>query len=244
MLDVSTFIFLSVILIGFGYAAGNAKSFNVWKLVLLAAFLLAFISAANLSKAHLFTMLGAFLLGYFLPYVHLLQFIGDGLSNLINAIRYRDAYEDIRRKEEEVEELRRQYEQARQEANQEKQEQARQKRQQESKNYRQSQKKKSGGQSKQKRQNQSDQHSSGSSSYSGYSSSSGSESSKSRYLRILDLDPSGSYSYADIKKAYRRQAAKYHPDKHHSKGADAVREMNEKFKEIKEAYEWLGLNGG
>ena len=57
MLDISTFIFLSVILVGFGYAAGNAQSFNVWKLLLLGLFIVPFISAFNLSKLHLFTIL-------------------------------------------------------------------------------------------------------------------------------------------------------------------------------------------
>ena len=71
------------------------------------------------------------------------------------------------------------------------------------------------------------------------------------YYSILGLDKSA--SDADIKKAYRKLALKYHPDKNKSAGAE------EKFKEIAEAYEVLsdpkkrniydtqgsqGLNGG
>lgn len=224
MLELSTFIFLSVILIGFGYVAGNSQNFNIYKLLLLGIVLVPLISVFNLSKAHLLTMSGAFLFGYLLPYANILQFIGDELSNLINAIRYRSAYEDIKRQQDEVEELRRQYEQARQEANRQKQEQARQRHQQESKNYRQNQQNKNSSQSKQKNQ-----------------SNSGNKSGRSYYFHILDLDSSGNYSYTDIKKAYRKQASKYHPDKHQHKGEKTVKEMNEKFKEIIEAYKTLGI---
>src|SRR5260370_2792098 len=40
----------------------------------------------------------------------------------------------------------------------------------------------------------------------------------------------------DIKKAYRKLAMKYHPDRNQG---DAAREAEEKFKEAKEAYEML-----
>jgi len=42
-----------------------------------------------------------------------------------------------------------------------------------------------------------------------------------------------------IKKAYRRAAAKYHPDKHHDKDEKEIKENESKFKEIKLAYEVL-----
>ncbi|MCU7880014.1 MAG: DnaJ domain-containing protein [Candidatus Thiodiazotropha sp. (ex Lucinoma aequizonata)] len=171
----------------------------------------------------------------------MLDGFGESLSDLINSVRYRDAYEDIRRKEEEVEELRRKYEQAEREANSGRQEQERQRRKQQSQDYRKSQKKdknQSSGQHKtddQKSQYEYQQKTDDS------HQTSNTDSSKGKYLSILGLDPDGTYSYADIKKAYRRQASKHHPDKHHNKGESVWKEMNERFKEIKEAYEWLGL---
>src|SRR3974377_1162612 len=55
---------------------------------------------------------------------------------------------------------------------------------------------------------------------------------KSDYYRLLDL-PRNS-TEADIKKAYRRLAMKYHPDRN-----PGDKEAEEKFKEAKEAYEVL-----
>ena len=51
------------------------------------------------------------------------------------------------------------------------------------------------------------------------------------YYKILGL--SRGAAEEDIKKAYRKMALKYHPDKNKSPGAE------EKFKEIAEAYEVL-----
>lgn len=53
------------------------------------------------------------------------------------------------------------------------------------------------------------------------------------YYKILGVDKKA--SQADIKKAYRALAKKYHPDK--NKGDKAA---EEKFKDISEAYEVVG----
>ncbi len=170
-------------------------------------------------------MFVSFFVGYLLPYVSVLRGIGEHLSEFINNIRYRDAYEDIKRKEEEVEELRKKYEQAHSKANNKKTEQARKERKEQSNNFREKQKKNSQSQ-KQQSSNQSKQKAS--SSY---------QSPKAKYLKILGLDPNREYSFQEIKKAYRKQASKYHPDKHH--GKPNYREMEEKFKEVNEAFEVL-----
>lgn len=51
------------------------------------------------------------------------------------------------------------------------------------------------------------------------------------YYKILDLPKNATED--EIKKAYKKMALKYHPDKNKSPGAE------EKFKEIAEAYEVL-----
>lgn len=228
-LDISVFIFLSVILIGFGYVAGNARYFNIWKLLLLGIILLPFIHTFNMGKPHLLTMLGAFLFGYFLPYANNLGFIGEGLSDFINAIRYRDAYDDIKQKEAEVEELRKKYQQSQKETNKQKAHEEYQRRKKQSQDYR-----------KQQKSEEQQEKSSKSSNYKTNNNNS-SNSVKNKYLQILDLEENKTYSYAEIKKAYRKQASKYHPDKHFSKGEKVVQEMSEKFKEVQNAYEWLAL---
>lgn len=53
------------------------------------------------------------------------------------------------------------------------------------------------------------------------------------YYKILEVNRSASVS--DIKKAYRRLALKWHPDKN----PDNQDEATKKFKEISEAYEVL-----
>jgi DnaJ-class molecular chaperone len=52
------------------------------------------------------------------------------------------------------------------------------------------------------------------------------------YYKILGLSRSAATD-EDVKKAYRKMALKFHPDKNKSPGAE------EKFKEIAEAYEVL-----
>ncbi len=53
--------------------------------------------------------------------------------------------------------------------------------------------------------------------------------------KILEIEPSASND--DIKKAYRRMAMKYHPDKVSHLGEDFQKAANEKFQKVNQAYE-------
>ena len=53
--------------------------------------------------------------------------------------------------------------------------------------------------------------------------------------RILETDPSASNE--EIKKAYRKMAMKYHPDKVSHLGEEVKKEAGEKFRKVHEAYE-------
>ncbi|MDY6288682.1 MAG: TerB family tellurite resistance protein [Bacteroidales bacterium] len=82
----------------------------------------------------------------------------------------------------------------------------------------------------------------GGSSYgSGYSRSySGSTSSSSTYrdpYKVLGLDSSATDD--EVKKAYRRMAMKYHPDKVESMGEEVKKNAEAQFREINEAYEQI-----
>ncbi len=56
-------------------------------------------------------------------------------------------------------------------------------------------------------------------------------------LRVLELDKGAPQE--EIKKAYRKMAMKYHPDKVSVLGDDERKKAEEKFKEVKRAYEIL-----
>lgn len=234
-MNISVFIFISIMALAFGYAVSNTQNFNFWKLLFFVLFLLPIIVIFGMGRYHAIVVLISFMIGFVLPYAHSLKFIGNGLSDFINAMRYKDAYDDIKRKEAEVDELRRKYEQAKNAENQQKQSQEYEKRKQQSQDYRKQQEQ----QKKQKSQSERKEKSNKSTDSSQQNSD---DYIKSRYLEILGLDSNKTYSYADIKKAYRRQSMKWHPDKHYGKGEKVKKEMNEKLKEIKKAYEWLALN--
>jgi DnaJ like chaperone protein len=53
--------------------------------------------------------------------------------------------------------------------------------------------------------------------------------------RILEVDPGATDE--DIKKAYRKMAVKYHPDKVANEGPEVQRAAKEKFQKLQEAYE-------
>ncbi len=55
------------------------------------------------------------------------------------------------------------------------------------------------------------------------------------YYKILEIEPSATNE--EVKKAYRRMAMKYHPDKVTHLGEDFKKTADEKFKKVNQAYE-------
>lgn len=60
--------------------------------------------------------------------------------------------------------------------------------------------------------------------------------------KVLQIDPSASDE--EVKKAYRRMAMKYHPDKVAASGEEAKKSATEKFRKINEAYEEIKKSRG
>ena len=60
--------------------------------------------------------------------------------------------------------------------------------------------------------------------------------------KILEIDPAASDD--EVKKAYRRMAMKYHPDKVHHLGPEYQQDAQEKFRKINEAYEEIRKSRG
>ena len=65
---------------------------------------------------------------------------------------------------------------------------------------------------------------------------------KQALYKILEIDVTATDE--EVKKAYRRMAVKYHPDKVHHLGPDFRKDAEEKFKKINEAYEHIKKERG
>lgn len=178
---------------------------------------------------------GSFLLGIASNDVGTLFFILGWASifgDVIFAFRYKSAYADIRRREQELEERERNLKEA--EMRQAYQQQERGQRdhagwQDEAKDFRKSQgaqstKEKAGDTRSQKRYQSSDARGSE------RKQTRPPEDKRLRCLKILGLDPSRSYNPDELKAAYRREVKKTHPD---AGGSQA------EFIEAVNAYEWL-----
>ena len=64
---------------------------------------------------------------------------------------------------------------------------------------------------------------------------------KTDYYEVLGVDKKASAD--EIKKAYRKKAIQYHPDKWSQASEDEKKAAEEKFKEAAEAYSVLSGNG-
>jgi len=62
-------------------------------------------------------------------------------------------------------------------------------------------------------------------------------------LEILGFSPSDNPSEYEIRKAYRKLALEYHPDKHSHESKDVQKQNEEKFKELGAAYNLLTDKG-
>lgn len=60
--------------------------------------------------------------------------------------------------------------------------------------------------------------------------------------KILEIDPTATVE--EVKKAYRKMAMKYHPDKVHHLGPEYQKDAQEKFRKINEAYEAIKKQRG
>jgi DnaJ like chaperone protein len=60
--------------------------------------------------------------------------------------------------------------------------------------------------------------------------------------KILEIEPTASDE--DVKKAYRRMAMKYHPDKVSHLGEDFKKVAQEKFRKVKDAYDSIKKQRG
>lgn len=232
------FLGLLVILFFVGRIFGKlTKNIRLWKILVLgyfALFLYAPVRDAGPILGGIF--IAGMLSNHVSTFFAVLSWAGN-LRDVLFAFRYRSAYEDIKRREQELEERERRLREAelRQAYQQEQGQRARAGWQQEAKGFRQKPEDKTQSRSSGSRQSGSSQ---------GQGQKQRSKTSytpppqsdvRARHLETLGLKPGRDYSPDEIKKAYRRKVMKVHPD---AGGSQA------EFIAVQNAYEWLKKNAG
>ncbi len=223
---------LLVILFFMGRIFGKlTKHIRLWKILLLGYFSLFLFPAVRDAGPYIG---GIFIAGILSNHVgtffSVLSWAGN-LGDVFFAFRYRSAYEDIRRREQELEQRERRLREAELRQAYQQQEQGQQARagwQQEAREFRQKPEEKAQGRSSGSRQNESSQ---GQKQRTKTSYPPPPQSDvRTRHLKTLGLKPGRDYSPDEIKKAYRRKVMKVHPDAGGSQVA---------FIAVQNAYEWL-----
>lgn len=227
-------------MMGFGHVVSTAERLNIWKILLLLLVLVPFVSEFNSSKPHLYTMTGAFLFGLIFPRLR-----GYGLPSLsLPRLNIARLWQGLKSK---LSKKQRQTNASK--GKQQQREQAYQKHRQESEQFRQSQTDK--GKQRQSQQQANNQNEKIDKEHHQQQHGEPNQADfedrirqmfRAGYLSTLGLAPDGLYSQEDIKKAYRKQANNYHPDRHQGKDEETIQAMSDKFAEVKKAYEWLREN--
>lgn len=211
---------------------------NIWKFLLLCY--LGLFLIPNLRNAGPIIG-GLFVLGFFSAHIRSIPSIlswAGGIGDFFFALRYRQAFEDIRRREQELEEeLRRARAQARGTQQGESDAQRQWRREQEvernrkeAEEARRHQEKASAGKRTQEKARQNDgQKQSHGSTGKGYSTPL-SDDLRAKHLKTLGLDPRKSWNPDEVKVAYRKAVKRAHPDA----GGSTV-----DFIAVQNAWEWL-----
>ena len=228
------FLGLLVVLFFVGRIFGKlTKNIRLWKILVLgyfALFLYAPVRDAGPILGGIF--IAGMLSNHVSTFFSVLAWAGN-LGDVLFAFRYRSAYEDIRRREQELEERERRLREAELRQTYQQQEQGQRARaswQQEAKGFRQKPEDKTQARSSGSRQNghsqKREQKQRSKASYSPPPQ----RDVRAKHLETLGLKPGRDYSPDEIKKAYRRKVMKVHPDA----GGSQV-----DFIAVQNAYEWL-----
>ncbi|MDA3969738.1 MAG: DnaJ domain-containing protein [Desulfobulbaceae bacterium] len=219
--------------------ATHTRNFNIWKMGLLAFVAAPIVMNLNDSKAAIWIAVIFFFAGFMLPHAHIFNGFFNAISEVINGIRFKDERrhiesqkeelrrkaEELRRREAELERLRREYEEAMHRARHS--------------NHR------PGGERRQDKQQSSDKERPGRGAGTNSSSNNWRKTNnpqRAAHLETLGLDPNKVYSSKEIRKLFRENVSKCHPDRHQDKTEEEIRRLTEKLQKIIAAADWLKRN--